>query len=76
MSRLCVDVSCGLCIVAGGCFAGMWGVKVDDICLLGFLYLVCAVVYWLCCGLVAWIVMLYRDSGMNENKEMLLWGVC
>lgn len=52
MSRLCVDVSCGLCIVAGGVFAGMWGVKVGDICLLGFLYLVlwywCDVVVWLC----------------------------
>jgi len=43
MPRLCVDVSCGLCIVAG-CFAGMWGAKVGDICLFGFLYLVCAVV--------------------------------
>lgn len=36
MSRLCIDVSCGLCIVAGVFFAGMWGVKVGDICLLGF----------------------------------------
>ena len=43
MPRLCVDVSCGLCIVAW-CFAGMWGVKVGDICLLGFLYLV--LWYW------------------------------
>lgn len=50
MPRLCVDVSCGLCIVAG-CFAGMWGVKVGDICLLVFCIWCCGigdVVVWLC----------------------------
>ena len=61
MPRLCVGVSCGLCIVAG-CFAGMWGVKGGWYLFVGFLYLVCAVVYWLCCGLVAWVVMSYRDD--------------
>lgn len=51
MPRLCIDVSCGLCIVAG-CFAGMWGVKVGDICLLVFF------VFGLCCGIgdaVVWL---------------------
>ena len=43
--------------------------------LLRFLYLV----LWYCGDAVVWLrglVMLYRDDGMNKNKEMLLWGVC
>ncbi len=51
MSRLCVEVFCGLCIVAW-CFARMWGEKVGDICLLGFciwfaLWYIGCVVVWL-----------------------------
>lgn len=51
MPRLCVDVSCGLCIVAW-CFAGMWGEKVGDICLLAFCIWFAL---WYCGDAVVWL---------------------